>query len=809
MTNHRALYARPFYYCHIFADTQDAETVYVTNLKMYRSTDGGRVYDEISTPHGDNHDLWIDPKDPQRMIEGNDGGACVSFNGGASWTTIFNQPTSQFYRIATDTDTHFPYRVYATQQDNSSLAVPSATEYGGIPWSHCYPVGTGESGDIAVHPDDPDIAYIGAVGSSPGGNGVLQRYDHKTKQIRLVNVWPEENFGWAQADMKYRFSWTFPVSFSPHDSGVLYAAGNIIFRSTDEGHSWEPISPDLTRNDAETLQQSGGSITKDNTGAEGYGSVYAFAESPLEPGLFWAGSDDGLIHVSRDGGLNWNDVTPPKLEAFTLISNIEASRHDDATAWVAATRVKLDDYEPYLFRTRDYGQTWDCISDTFPHGEVTRVIREDPETPSLLYVGTDSGIVVSVDAGSQWTPLRNNLPVVPVYDLAVKDNDLVAGTHGRSFWILDDLTPLRALSSRAAGTPAEVAAETPTHLYAPVPSVRRNMNWGFHFFRGPGKNYMLGLGAHAAFYLETAEGEPRTRFLDAGENPPEGVIIYYHLQEEPADVIRLEVLDANRETVRAFASRCRQEESDPAEEEDEEEEIKESRFLGTAAGLNRFIWDMRYPDALKLLPDKTAKKPVDGPRKPQPNSPNGTLVSPGTYQIRLTVGDLVMSQSFEVRKDPRVAATQQDLDAQFELRQAIHTKLSTTNQAVNRLRRLRDQLVLWEKRATAKGGEEAVATTAAALHEKLKPIEEALVGEGEDNLGDRIRFPSQLGFKLSGLAATVALADAAPTTQMRAVYEHLATHVDAECAKLAALIDTDLPALNGLIEQSGLPPVAI
>ena len=798
MSNHSALYARPFYYCHIFAHPQDGETVYITNLKMYRSTDGGRVYDEISTPHGDN-DLWIDPQDPQRMIEGNDGGACVTYNGGNSWSTIFNQPTSQFYRI--DTDNRFPYRVYATQQDNSSLAVPSATEYNGIPWTHCYPVGTGESGDIAVHPEDDDIAYVGAVGSSPGGLGVLQRYDHRTKQVRLVNVWPEENFGWAPKDMKYRFSWTFPISFSPHDPGTLYAAGNIVFRSVDEGESWEPISPDLSRNDPDTLGPSGGPITKDNTGAEGYGTVYAFAESRHEAGTLWAGSDDGPIHISRDGGANWNDITPPVLEAFTHITNIDLSAHNAGTAWVAATRFKLDDYGPYLFSTRDYGQTWETIIAGFPEGEVTRVIREDPVKAGLLYVGTDSGVVISLDAGGSWLPLRNNLPIVPVYDLIIKDNDLVVGTHGRSFWILDDVTPLRTLSEQATADAA--------HLFAPVPSVRSSLNWGVGFFRGPGKNYMLGLGGHAAFYLDSELGEPRVRLLDAGENPPQGAIIYYHLKEEPVDPIVLDILDADGEVIRTFASKSADQESEGEEEETEEPE--QNRFPATAAGLNRFVWDMRYPDALKLLPNTASTKPVAGPRTPPPKFPNGPLAAPGQYRVRLTLADQVISQPFEVCKDPRISATQADLDVQFELRRRVHAKLSSSNQTVNRLRRLRDQLTDWEKRAADETveGTEAVAGAAAALKEKISTIQDAFVGEGDDNLGDRIRFPSQLVFKLSGLAVTLALADAAPTTQMREVYEHLADQVDTRCREFETLVDSDVPALNSLIQQSGLPPITV
>ncbi len=796
LTDHRDLYQRPFYYCHIFADPQDPETVYVTNLKMWKSTDGGRTFTEITTPHGDNHDLWIDPRDPGRMIEGNDGGACVSFNGGQTWSTIYNQPTSQFYRVTTDT--RFPYQVYATQQDNSSITVPSATEYGGIPWSHCYPVGTGESGDIAVHPQDPDIAYIGAIGSSPGGNGVLQRYDHRTRQIRLVNVWPEESSGWAPNDLKYRFSWTFPIAFSPHDSQVLYAAGNLIFRSTDEGNSWEAISPDLTRNDPSTLGVSGGPITHDNTGAEGYGTVYAFVESPHEPGVLWAGSDDGLIHISRNGGRTWQDITPPDLPELTLISKIEASPHVPDTAWVAATRYKLDDYGPYLYCTRDYGQTWQNISAGFPEDEFTRVVREDPVRPGLLYVGTESGVYISLDHGSSWQRLQTNLPVVPIYDLVVKDEDLVAGTHGRSFWILDDLTPLRRFE--------EETTRAPAHLFAPCPAYRRWLTWSTNLFRGPGKNYMLGLGAHAAFYQDKSpEGEPTRRLLDAGENPPQGVIVYYTLNQTPGEPIRLEFLDAQGERIKVFTSKTEEDDTDRQKDEDDTGD-EEDRFAPAAAGLNRFVWDMRHPEAPKVLPDKTKKKPLNGPRS-QPHTPrSGPLAPPGQYQVRLVLGEEEWTQSFEIRKDPRVQASQEDLDAQFELWRRIHARLSEANQAINRIRRIRYQVKEWEGRTDQTDA--TVIEAAKALGEKLLAIENELIQTGEESPADRIRHPSRLNAKLAGLTSVVDVADAAPPQQAYDVFEHLAAQLDGRLGELEALIEKDVADFNQQIRQADLPPIA-
>ena len=794
LTANRDLWHRPFYYCHIFADPQDPDTVYVLNLKMWKSTDGGRTFTEITTPHGDNHDLWIDPNNPRRMIEGNDGGACVSFNGGDSWTTIYNQLTSQFYRI--DTDNRFPYRVYATQQDNSSICAPSASEYGGIHWVDCYPVGTGESGDIVVHPDNPDIAYIGAIGSSPGGSGVLQRYDHHTRQIRLVNVWPEEYIGLGPKDLKYRFSWTFPIAFSPHDPNVLYAAGNIIFRSTDEGSSWEPISPDLTRNDVTKLGPSGGPITKDASGAEHYGTVYAFIESSHESGVFWAGSDDGLIHISRDEGQNWENITPPDLLEWSLISNIEASPHDPATAYVAVTRYKLDDYQPYLYKTDDYGKTWHLISGSFPDGEITRVIREDPVRSGLLYVGTETGIYVSLDDGESWHRLQNNLPVVPVYDLKIKDGDLVAGTHGRSFWILDDVTPLRELAADAA--------QASSHLFEPRSTYRRWLQWGAGMFRSEtGKNYLMGLGAAATFYLEKSpEGERTRRFLDAGEGPPQGVIVYYLLEDTTADPIELTFLDADGTEIKTFTTKP--EDTDDAKDDETKSEDKADRYIPAESGLNRFVWDMCYSDSEAIT------EPPSGKQEMSPDKPkNGPLASPGTYQAQLKVGEQTQTQTFEICKDPRVTASQADFDAQFELWSQIRDKLSETHEAINQLRRIQRQANEWQKRAEA--GEdtntEAICEAADALQEKLKAIEGELIQTGADTIGDRLRLPTMLTGKLAGLTSVVAVADFAPPKQAYELFEELSSQIDAQLDQLNSVVEEDVAAFNDLISEASLPAV--
>ena len=791
LTSNHTLWERPWYYCHIFADSQDSETVYITNLSMWKSTDGGKTFTDITTPHGDNHDLWIDPNDPQRMILGNDGGACVSFNGGESWSTIYNQLTSQFYRIAVDNQ--FPYRVYATQQDNSSISVPSATEYGGIRWNDCYPAGTGESGDIAVRPDDPNIVYIGAVGSSPGGGGPLQRYDHRTRHVRLITVWPEGYFGWGARDLKYRFSWTFPIKISPHNPDVLYAAGNLVFRSTDEGNSWKAISPDLTRNDESKLGPSGGPITLDCSGAEHYCTVYAFEESPHEAGVFWAGSDDGLIHISRNAGASWDNITPTDLPEWSLIHKIETSSHDKATAYVAATRYKLDDYQPFLFKTEDYGGTWKTMSDNFPDGEITRVIREDPIIQHLLYVGTETGVFVSFDDGENWGRLQSNLPVVPVYDMVVKDNELVVATHGRSFWILDDLTPLRQLTE-------EVTRST-AHLFEPPGTYRRYLQWSARGFRSEtGKNYMAGLGAAATFYEDKLSQGGRTRrYIDAGEGPPDGVVIHYLLDDTPTDEVTLTILDSQGEKISTFVSS-----NEECDETTEDKDTGPKRHLSADQGLNRFVWDMRYPDAKEVTENSSDKSenPLDKER-------SGPLAPPGVYQAQLKVGDQSYTRSFELLKDPRVSATQEDFEAQFRLWSDIRDKISEAHEGVNMLRRIRGQVDEWKRRAKEAESAECAEISEAAdeLLEGLKSIEVELVQTEPDSETGRLRRPVRLDEKLEDLTSVVSCVDAAPPKQVYDVFEHLSGMVDEQLSKLQSLIEADVAAFNTLIQSAKLPAV--
>ena len=802
-SGNRDLIHRPWYYCHVFADPQHADTVYITNLQMWKSTDGGTNFSEITTPHGDNHDLWIDPNNTQRMVQGNDGGACVSYNGGDTWSTIYNQLTAQFYRI--DIDNQFPYRVYATQQDNTSISVPSASSYGAITLQESTFPGTGESGFIAVKPDDSDIVYIGAVGSSPGGEGALQHYNHKTKQLRLVNIWPEEKYGWAPKDLKYRFSWTFPIAFSPHDTGTVYACGNHVFRTKNEGHSWESISPDLTRADESKLQISGG-LTIDSSGAEHYASISTFAESPHQPGIFWTGSDDGLVHTSRNGGKTWQNITPDELPEWSYIFCIEVSVHDPETIFLSATRYKLNDYRPLLFKSTNGGKKWSCINGDYPENEISRVIREDPTCPGLLFVGAETGIFMSSNSGKNWQKLGGNFPVVPVYDMKIKQDDLVVGTHGRSFWILDVLTPLRKFASKSSGSNKGTSGGI--QFFPPRTTFRRTLNWSVNLFLGDGKNYSPDFGLPGTHYQETTpDGEKRFRYLDMGENPPEGVIVNYFLESELKQPLELVILDDDGKEIERFSSNLF--DSDPKDKDNKEEE---KPSLPTKLGFNRFVWNMRYPGP-EIKIDKALEKPGYkqlGRIAPfGGGSSGGPVAPPGNYQVQLKTGKTEITHSFEIIKDPRLKTTAEDFAEQFNLWTKIRDKVSATNFAINKIRRINHQITallareIFSNSAAEKKITE-VRKTAETLREKLSKIENQLTQNQYETPSDRLRHPTMLKERMEALVSVVSVSDASPPEQAHAVYENLSSKIDDQLALLSKLEKQDLPRVNKQIEQAGI-----
>ena len=452
MTDDHRFRQRAWYYSHIFADPKSGDTVYILNTAVYRSNDGGKTFNRLRVPHGDNHALWIDPANPKRMINGNDGGATISTNGGESWSSIYNQPTAQFYHVASDN--RFPYYIYGAQQDNSTVGIASAGLDGSIDRSDWYAVGGGESGFVAPDPSDPLIVYAGSYG------GEITRYDHRTHQEQAVNPWPVNPIGWAAADVKHRFQWTEPIVFSPHDPKTLYFAGEVLFKTTDGGMSWTIISPDLTRNDKSKQAASGGPITKDNTGVEVYDTIFSVVESPVQKDLIWVGPMTDWSHLTRDGGQHWDNVTPKAMPEWGSVSMIEASPREAGSAYIAVERHKMDDFAPYVFKTTDFGKTWTKLVAGLPPHDYVHAVRLDPVRAGLLFAGTEQGLYVSFDDGHLWQPLQLNLPAVPVNDLIVKNNDLVVATHGRSFWILDDITPLRQYS--------DSVPQQDAHLFTPA-----------------------------------------------------------------------------------------------------------------------------------------------------------------------------------------------------------------------------------------------------------------------------------------------------------------------------------------------------
>ena len=791
---------RPWYYMHVFADPQDEDTVYANNHRMWKSTDAGASFTQVPTPHGDNHALWIDPHDNRRMIQGNDGGANVSFNAGASWSSIYNQLTAQLYTV--DTDGRAPhYFVYGTQQDNSSLGVPSSTNDGAISWEDCRIAGTGESGYVAVDPQDPDVVYVGAVGSSPGGAGALQRYDHNTGQVRLVNVWPEDHSGMGAGELRYRFGWTFPIRFSPHDPNVLYAGGNRVFRSTDEGQSWEPISPDLTRADPDKLGPSGGPITLDTSGAEHYCTLYAFAESPHEPGVLWAGSDDGLVHLSRDGGLSWRNVTPDGLPTSAFIRTVEPSPHDPATLYLAATRYKLDDNAPYLFKTTDYGESWRAIAGldgepALPSDDFVRVIRADPACRGVLYVGTETGLYVSLDDGATWRRWRSNFPVTPVYDLKVEGTDLVIATHGRSFWILDDLTPLHreaAIRAEGGAGAGQVELCAPRRTWRLIPGV-------MDFITGAdGKDYSVGLGKPATFTATRDEtGQVRRQFLDSGEGARVGAIVYYCLPESIAvdahagagPGVSIAFHDASGGLVREFHPK-------PAgydELSDEDKALDPGPWATVQAGANRFVWDLRFPGAMRLRGNRTGGEADCGP-----------LVLPGTYQVRLRVGEQTFTESFEVANDPRSPATIDELREQLDCLLAIRDKISAVYAGVQRIRDTSGDIERWCERLSRHGGQDAALEAGRSLREALAEIEDALVRPGDHTDTTGLHHRARLNAALASVIGVVGSADARPTAQGEALAEEYMARIDDQLDRLNALLEDDVRAFSDLVAEAGLP----
>jgi len=742
---------RAWYFTHVFADPKNTDTLYILNTGLFRSTDAGKTFELLPAPHGDHHGLWIDPADPQRIINGNDGGATISVDGGRTWSTIDNQPTAQFYHVAVDN--RFPYHVYGAQQDNSTVAIASRTSHGVIEQRDWYTVGDAESGYVAPDSRDANIVYVGGYG------GDLSRLDRRTDQMQMVSPWPMDISGIGAVDMKYRFQWTEPIIFSPHDPNVLYMAGNVLFKSTNDGMSWTAISPDLTRNDKSKQQPSGGPITKDNSGAEIYDTIFTVAESPVQKDLIWAGTDDGLVHLTRDGGKNWTNITPKDLPEWAMISLIEASPNNAGTAYLAVDCHKLDDLKPYIYRTDDFGKTWTKSVKGIADGAYVHAVREDPARKGLLYAGTETGVYVSFDNGGQWQPLQLNLPTSPIHDLIVKDDDLVVATHGRSFWILDDVSPLRQLS--AAMTSSDV------YLYKPRPAVR-----------------LRGLGG------TVARGA-------LGKNPPDGAMVNYFLKtaSKEKEEITLEILDSKAKLVRKY-SNLKKEESEQPKEWPDQEEAPDT--LPAKAEMNRFAWDLRYEGPAKIPGGVNSDW-----------EPKGPWVLPGTYTAKLTVAGKSYSAPVEVKLDPRVKVTTAELEKQLDLALKLRDAANRDHETVNQIHGVRDQLKALGKRLKEQKRGENIIKAAEDLDKKMTAVEEELYQPKVTSSEDNLNYPDKLDQQLVSLASTVESADSAPTAPSFERFTELSGQLDAQLARWRDIESKDLAALNDLIRKENIPAIML
>jgi len=721
---------RAWYYSRLFADPQQEHTVYVLNTGFYKSLNDGANFERIPVPHGDNHNLWINPNDSKVMIQSNDGGANVSFNGGKTWSTQYNQPTAEMYRVTVDNQ--FPYRVYGAQQDNSTISVPSQGLADFDPIQDWYAVGGGESGHIAVHPDNPDLVYAGNY------IGIMTKLNRAQGHVRSVEVYPELNDGVEGRDLKYRFQWNAPIQFSPHNPDVLYYTSNYVHKSTDGGQSWDVISPDLTQNIDAYLDIPGGPIQHDNTGVELYCTIFAFEESPLEEGVLWTGSDDGLIHISLDGGENWDDVTPKNMPSEGTVNTIDPSAHQAGKAYASVYKYRDNDFMPYVYLTEDYGKSWKLLTNGengIPNDHFVRVVREDPDREGLLYAGTEFGMYISFNNGANWQPFQMNLPITPITDLKVHQQDLVVATQGRSFWILDDLTPLHQIISETAQ--AEI------HLFEPNTAYRTQIRG----YRG--------------------ENVPVSK--------PKGAVIYYSLNTD-VDSLSLSVLDSEGQEIRSFSS------------------TEEDNKLATEAGLQKFVWDMKYSEP-DLIDGAVMSLSYTG----------GPMAAPGTYQVKLVANGEEVAQSLELKADPRWESTTEDLKAQFELAVAVRDTLTAVHDLIRTLRSARTQITEIAERSEMAEYQIKLSSESKELSEKLSALEDKLIQTRSESSQDPINYPVKLDNQYSYLYTVVHSQDAYPIQSSYERFEDLNAKLAQYRQQFDELLQIDIQAFEETIENAGIP----
>ncbi|MFD2916929.1 VPS10 domain-containing protein [Psychroserpens luteus] len=726
VNSERKLRQRAWYYTRLYADTKDADVVYVLNVRYHKSTDGGKSFDTYNAPHGDHHDLWIAPEDPNRMIIGDDGGAQVTYDGGETWSTYHNQPTSQFYRVTTDNS--FPYRIYAAQQDNSTVRIPHRTDGRSISEDDWENTAGGESAHIAVDPEDNDIIYGGSY------DGFLTRKNHRTGTVRAINVWPDNPMGHGAEGMKYRFQWNFPIIFSKHNPNRLYTFSQHVHVTENEGQSWDIVSPDLTRNDPEKLKSSGGPITQDNTSVEYYCTIFAAQESPITEGLLWVGSDDGLIHMTKDGGQNWENVTPKGMPEWMMINSIEPSAFDAGTCYVAGTKYKTGDFAPYLYKTTDYGKSWKKITEGINEEHFTRVLREDPKQKGLLYAGTETGMYISFNDGKNWKPFQLNLPIVPITDLAIKDNNLIVATQGRSLWMIDDLTVLHQLY----GNP-DSYWDRENKLFKPKDTYRMR-------------------------------GGSRSGSKTSGTNHPNGVMTYFNLKNYDVknDEVSLTYFDPKGDTIKTFSTKN-----------------KKKDKLEVKKGMNQFVWDMTYDGAEKLDGMILWWASLDGPQ-----------AIPGTYKVHLNINGKAIPQSFNIVADPRAESTQADMEKQFIFIKDINKTMDDAHKSIKKIRNIKKQLTAFETQYKDNESVKELLEKSKVLKEQFTEIEEALYQTQNKSGQDPLNFPIRLTNKLGHLNSLVGMGDFAPTDQDIAVKNELSEQIKTQLDAFNTLISSEITAFN-------------
>ena len=769
VNSNRALRQRAWYYTRIYADTQNEDKVFVLNVSYGVSTDGGKTFTLKNAPHGDHHDLWIDPNNNMRMVIADDGGAQVSNDGGENWSTYFNQPTAQFYRVSTDNS--FPYRIYGAQQDNSTVRIKHRSSGSSITERDWEPSAGGESAHLAPDPKNNEIVFGGTY------KGYMMMQDHSNGQIRSVNIWPDNPAGSGAEVMKYRFNWNFPVMFSPNNPNKLYAGSNYLHLSENSGQTWKTISPDLTRNIPETIKSSGGPITQDNTGAEYYANIFAIAESELEEGVIWVGSDDGLIHITKDGGETWENITPPKKLSpeLNMINSIDPSPFKKGKAYIAATSYKFGDYTPYLYKTEDYGKTWSLITDGINSNYYTRVIRSDKKREGLLYAGTEWGMYISFDDGNSWSKFQLNLPVTSIRDLAVKDNDLVVATHGRSFWIIDDLTPLHQLNDNNHDDDAI--------LFKPDLSYRMAQSGGWN----------------------------RPNNLLSGQNHPNGVIINYYIKNlQEGDYIRIDIENKDGSVIRTFTNN--QDKYSKIENNDVNKMVGNpvlsnpndidnalsSDNLGSLSpksGGNRLIWDMRYPGFKSFEGMVLYSSPNVGPK-----------VAPGKYNIKMTYNDQILQKEFEIVKDPRVKISQADYQDQLEFLINVRDEVSRANQKIIDIRNIKNNMIfILEKTRNNVELQEMINKYLTDISEIENNIHMTKNQSRQDPLNYGIRINNRIAF----LLADSQRGDYPPTDQSKEFFIQIKEELDTEILKLDALIDKHSQKIENYLEENKIELISL